>query len=107
MGIGANPLAGQGGWKAAARGGGGWGEEKRSGRAEQRDHAAGTGILDGWRRGGDSNSRYPSRYARFRGGCDRPLCHLSETIIISFDPGLNGRRFETVIVDRKRTRLKS
>jgi site-specific DNA recombinase len=34
-------------------------------------------ISDIWRRGGDSNSRYPSRYSRFRGGRDRPLCHLS------------------------------
>src|ERR1035437_1472509 len=40
---------------------------------------------DLWRRGGDSNSRYPLRYARFRGGCDRPLCHLSEPMIIPFE----------------------
>src|ERR1019366_2141128 len=39
----------------------------------------------GWRRGGDSNSRYPLRYARFRGGCDRPLCHLSRVLLISFE----------------------
>jgi hypothetical protein len=36
--------------------------------------------FDEWRRGGDSNSRHPFRCARFRGGCDRPLCHLSESI---------------------------
>ncbi len=34
-------------------------------------------FMEGWRRGGDSNSRYPHRYSRFRGGRDRPLCHLS------------------------------
>src|SRR5947209_8270068 len=30
-----------------------------------------------WRRGRDSNSRYPFRYVRFRGGCLQPLGHLS------------------------------
>src|SRR5512140_3683869 len=30
-----------------------------------------------WRRGGDSNSRYPSGYVRFRGGSFQPLTHLS------------------------------
>ena len=35
------------------------------------------GFSDNWRRGGDSNSRYPHGYSRFRGGRDRPLCHLS------------------------------
>jgi hypothetical protein len=33
--------------------------------------------LQRWRRGGDSNPRYPFRYARFRGECVQPLCHLS------------------------------
>ena len=31
-----------------------------------------------WRRGRDSNPRYPSRHARFQGGCIQPLCHLSD-----------------------------
>ena len=31
-----------------------------------------------WRRGGDSNPRYPLRYVRFRGGSFQPLTHLSE-----------------------------
>src|ERR1700676_4257589 len=30
-----------------------------------------------WRRGGDSNPRYPLRYVRFRGGSFQPLTHLS------------------------------
>jgi dipeptidase E len=30
-----------------------------------------------WRRGGDSNPRYPLRYGRFRGGSFQPLTHLS------------------------------
>ncbi len=30
-----------------------------------------------WRRGGDSNPRYPCRYAAFRVRCVQPLCHLS------------------------------
>jgi hypothetical protein len=30
-----------------------------------------------WRRGWDSNPRYPCRYAAFRVRCIRPLCHLS------------------------------
>ncbi len=30
-----------------------------------------------WRRGRDSNPRYPSRYVRFRGGSFQPLTHLS------------------------------
>jgi hypothetical protein len=30
-----------------------------------------------WRRGRDSNSRYPFEYVRFRGGCLQPLGHLS------------------------------
>ena len=30
-----------------------------------------------WRRGWDSNPRYPCGYAAFRVRCDRPLCHLS------------------------------
>jgi probable HAF family extracellular repeat protein len=30
-----------------------------------------------WRRGGDSNPRYPFRYVRFRGGSFQPLTHLS------------------------------
>ncbi len=46
----------------------------------------GSRDFGGWRRGGDSNSRYPLRYARFRGGCDRPLCHLSEVTIVPFEP---------------------
>jgi hypothetical protein len=37
-------------------------------------------VLDNksnWRRGGDSNPRYPLRYVRFRGGSFQPLTHLS------------------------------
>ena len=30
-----------------------------------------------WRRGRDSNPRYPLRYGRFRGGSFQPLTHLS------------------------------
>ena len=30
-----------------------------------------------WRRGRDSNPRYPLRYVRFRGGSFQPLTHLS------------------------------
>src|SRR3954449_3049628 len=30
-----------------------------------------------WRRGRDSNPRYPCRYSAFRVRRDRPLCHLS------------------------------
>ena len=30
-----------------------------------------------WRRGGDSNPRYPCEYAAFRVRCIQPLCHLS------------------------------
>src|SRR5438552_3160444 len=30
-----------------------------------------------WRRGRDSNPRYPFRYGRFRGGSFQPLTHLS------------------------------
>src|SRR5271157_4988001 len=30
-----------------------------------------------WRRGRDSNPRYPARYGRFRGGSFQPLTHLS------------------------------
>jgi hypothetical protein len=32
---------------------------------------------ENWRRGGDSNPRYPLRYVRFRGGSFQPLTHLS------------------------------
>ena len=31
-----------------------------------------------WRRGRDSNPRYPCRYAAFRVRCIQPLCHLSD-----------------------------
>ncbi len=30
-----------------------------------------------WRRGGDSNPRYPCEYSGFRDRCVQPLCHLS------------------------------
>jgi hypothetical protein len=30
-----------------------------------------------WRRGWDSNPRYPCEYSAFRVRCIRPLCHLS------------------------------
>ena len=36
-----------------------------------------TAVETTWRRGGDSNSRYRSRYGRFRGGSFQPLTHLS------------------------------
>lgn len=36
-----------------------------------------------WRRGGDSNSRYPCEYAAFRVRCNRPLCHLSAVALSS------------------------
>ena len=41
-----------------------------------------------WRRGRDSNPRYPSRYGRFRGGSFQPLTHLSareneQTLIVT------------------------
>ena len=35
------------------------------------------GGEEGWRRGRDSNPRYPLRYVRFRGGSFQPLTHLS------------------------------
>ena len=35
------------------------------------------GHTKSWRRGRDSNPRYPSRYGRFRGGSFQPLTHLS------------------------------
>ena len=35
------------------------------------------GKNEEWRRGGDSNSRKPFSFVRFRGGCIQPLCHLS------------------------------
>jgi site-specific DNA recombinase len=44
---------------------------------------AGSGVISvptqglKWRRGWDSNPRYPCRYAAFRVRCIRPLCHLS------------------------------
>ncbi len=34
-------------------------------------------VETAWRRGRDSNPRYPSRYGRFRGGSFQPLTHLS------------------------------
>ena len=33
-----------------------------------------------WRRGRDSNPRYPYEYSAFRVRCDRPLCHLSARV---------------------------
>src|SRR5262249_33181620 len=36
-----------------------------------------TNFRNKWRRGRDSNPRYPSRYGRFRGGSFQPLTHLS------------------------------
>ena len=40
-------------------------------RAQSRD------LESRWRRGRDSNPRYPLRYVRFRGGSFQPLTHLS------------------------------
>ena len=34
-----------------------------------------------WRRGGDSNPRYPCEYAAFRVRCIQPLCHLSAVVV--------------------------
>src|SRR3954447_25493856 len=34
-------------------------------------------AIEIWRRGRDSNPRYPLRYVRFRGGSFQPLTHLS------------------------------
>ena len=34
-----------------------------------------------WRRGRDSNPRYPYEYAAFRVRCIQPLCHLSKRLI--------------------------
>jgi hypothetical protein len=52
---------------------------KMSFRLQEHDaaHAVGWGTAEIWRRGGDSNSRYRSRYGRFRGGSFQPLTHLS------------------------------
>src|SRR6266481_3041072 len=36
--------------------------------------------LQVWRRGWDSNPRYGSPYARFRGECFQPLSHLSAVV---------------------------
>ena len=36
------------------------------------------GHLEAWRRGRDSNPRYPCEYAAFRVRCFQPLSHLSE-----------------------------
>src|ERR1017187_9145874 len=79
------------------------------GRQKQRVGGAGirpawpnTGIWIGWRRGGDSNSRYPSRYARFRGGCDRPLCHLTGVLIISFETPALTRQSDNVPFEQSR-----
>ena len=36
-----------------------------------------------WRRGWDSNPRYGSPYARFRGEYFQPLSHLSAVILLS------------------------
>ncbi len=41
-----------------------------------------------WRRGRDSNPRYPSRYGRFRGGSFQPLTHLSASAARIVDTAL-------------------
>jgi hypothetical protein len=40
-------------------------------------------LLSGamWRRGGDSNPRYPYEYAAFRVRCFQPLSHLSRRLV--------------------------
>ena len=38
------------------------------------------GFIPKWRRGRDSNPRYPREYAAFRVRCIRPLCHLSRPL---------------------------
>ena len=40
-----------------------------------------------WRRGRDSNPRYPLRYVRFRGGSFQPLTHLSGKRSLVVGPG--------------------
>ena len=48
--------------------------------------------LENWRRGGDSNPRYPSGYAGFQDRCHQPLGHLSS--YYSFTTmAVSGRRF--------------
>jgi hypothetical protein len=52
--------------------------------ARLRDRPEGRPI---WRRGWDSNPRYPCRYAAFRVRCIRPLCHLSAVRSAPFERG--------------------
>src|SRR5262249_59329049 len=43
-----------------------------------------SGLKTRWRRGRDSNPRYPLRYVRFRGGSFQPLTHLSASDEFTF-----------------------
>ncbi len=45
-----------------------------------------------WRRGGDSNPRYPYEYAAFRVRCFQPLSHLSRSRVVDPQKGPGGRK---------------
>jgi hypothetical protein len=59
------------------------GQAGKNDSCQQTERRAGTPFFRGgrdinyWRRGRDSNPRYPFRYGRFRGGSFQPLTHLS------------------------------
>src|SRR6476620_4510824 len=62
--------------------------------------------MDRWRRGRDSNPRYPCRYAAFRVRCMQPLCHLS-AVRKKPEQALIGRGYVTkqVKTDKGGTRI--
>src|SRR5258708_23350769 len=49
-----------------------------------------------WRRGRDSNPRYPLRYVRFRGGSFQPLTHLSEEQLSATSRQLSALKLTTL-----------
>ena len=65
-------------------------------------------ALEMWRRGRDSNPRYPCEYAAFRVRCIRPLCHLSkplETFTNRISERGRIRRSHRSATERLRTRV--
>src|SRR5260370_36378451 len=55
-----------------------------------------------WRRGRDSNLRYPFRYAGFQDRCHQPLGHLSVALIVLLQTAFYGRSDASEAEDRER-----
>ena len=55
-----------------------------------------------WRRGRDSNPRYPLRYVRFRGGSFQPLTHLSASDNAASELSVVGNNLSLPAISKER-----